>query len=139
MSEYYYRHFYTMAVGFAIGAFDYIICIYTADYSDLGGADESGRLWGIDVIGIHSAISFVAIHHIIIFLLMNNWDFGFICFTIFGLAWTPLTLVLNNMVTASRNYMAIFGIFLRLPLFWIWTLFTIGLAVIPFYAWLKYR
>ena len=88
-------------------------------------------------------IPLVIIHHIVLIILYNNFDLLFILFLLLSFQWVWSGALIDE--SSSENeygdvyYKSLYAEIFKSPRLWLEILAGGSIAVVPIYAWLKYR
>ena len=133
-----FQRYYMYVIGFSF--IPTIVVAGSYFFSEYSGVmRENGEAYGFDSVGMLNLIPIVISHHIVLCILVNNFDLlFFICFGLsFQFIWTIAWL--DDGAPDGDYYKMLYTETFKVPLFWFQVFAGVAFSVIPIYAWLKYR
>ena len=79
------------------------------------------------------------VHYVQLFVMQSNFDLPWLGWFIFSFMWFWVVAALADINPISFYYKSLFTNLFAAPRFWLQSMAGIGMAMIPIYAWLKYR
>ena len=135
--HYFYRYYayvilYAFVPVFIVGANFY--------YSECDGVTrEDGQPYGFFMSGMLNLLPVVFTHYIILFVLINNFDAMFMLMFPIAFCWWLWVAAFDDSIPESPYYHSIWPQLFQTPIFWLHIFAGVSAAVVPIYAWLKYR
>ena len=109
------------------------------DAEENSAMDEDGRAFGFLMVGFTSLFQVLMIHYYQLLIMQSNFDWPWLGFFIFSIIWFWVVAALADISAFSYYYKSIFTNLFKSPLFYMQCICGIGFAMIPIYAWMKYR